>query len=108
MKKDIKKGKNMAVVAYLTLVGTLIAWSMNQDDRNEFAAFHIRQALGLDFLFFTLAILISGFNRWYLTFPFWLCFIMLWAFGFIGALQGKISIIPLLGNHFQKWFKKIA
>lgn len=104
----VKRGKTKAIVAYLTFVGTLIAWSMDQDNKNSFSSFHIRQALGLDLLFLALAILVSGFNRWFITFPFWMVFIILWGFGFFGAISGKITIIPFLGNYFQKWFKKIA
>jgi len=98
----------MAFVAYLTFVGTLIAWSMNTDARNKFASFHIRQALGLDLLWLLFAFLISGFDRWYISFPFWIILGVLWGFGFVGALQGKLSYIPFLGNYFQKWFKKLA
>ncbi len=108
MNDTVKKGKNMAIVAYLTFVGTLIAWSMNTEAKNEFASVHIRQAIGLDLLFLVFAILISGFDRWYVTFPFWLVFIVLWGFGFIGALQGKVAIVPFVGDFFQKWLKKIA
>lgn len=114
MDKTVKEGKNLAIVSYLTFLGTLIAWSLNMDKRNKFASFHIRQAIGLDLLFVIFGTLISGVNSeqeiplWYLTFPFWLICMVLWAFGFIGALQGKLSIIPFLGKQFQKWFKKFA
>jgi len=39
-----KQGKTAAVVAYITLIGTIIAFFMNNDDKNQFASFHIRQA----------------------------------------------------------------
>ena len=44
---DINKGKNIAIISYLTLIGTIIAILMNNEDKSEFARFHIRQALGI-------------------------------------------------------------
>ncbi len=116
MNEQIKKGKNTATVAYLTLVGTLIAWSMNQEDKNEFAIFHIRQALGLNLLFILLGILLSGISEialqngidiLFIITPFWLFFIVLWGFGFIAAIQGNLTYLPIFGNLFQKWFKRL-
>src|SRR5699024_2392129 len=108
MNNTVKEGKTKAILSYFTFVGMLITWSINQEEKNTFASFHIRQNIGLNALFFCFAVLISGFNTWFITLPFWLIFIMFWAFGFIGALQGKLSYIPIVGSYFQKWFKKIA
>jgi hypothetical protein len=45
--------KNTAIIAYLTIIGSVIAIFMNQEEnKSEFASFHIRQALGLFILFF--------------------------------------------------------
>ena len=43
----VEQGKNIAVISYLTIFGTIIAYFLNGDKKNEFASFHIRQALGL-------------------------------------------------------------
>lgn len=108
MNEVVEKGKTKAIIAYFTLIGTLIAWSMNSETKNEFASFHIRQNLGLNALWLLFAILISGFDSWFITLPFYLIFVSLWGFGITGAFQGKLSYIPFFGNYFQKWFKKIA
>ncbi len=111
--KMVKEGKNMAIIAYFTFVGTLIAWSMNADNtggrkKNAFASFHIRQNIGLNVVFFVLGILVTGANSMMVTVPFWVFFAVLWGFGFMGALSGQLAVIPLLGNSFQKWFNRIA
>ncbi len=111
--KIVKEGKNMAITAYFTFVGTLIAWSMNADNtggrkKNAFASFHIRQNIGLNITFIVLGILVSGANSMMVTIPFWVFFAVLWGFGLMGALAGKLSVIPLLGTYFQKWFKGMA
>ena len=54
------KQNNAAVIAYITLIGTVIAIFMNQEEnKTEFASFHIRQALGIFISFFYWAILLD-------------------------------------------------
>ncbi len=54
---DIEKGKNAAIVSYITIIGSIIAIFMNQDEnRSNFASFHIRQALGIFLTFFFIGI----------------------------------------------------
>jgi len=108
MNQTVEEGKNLAILAYMTLIGTLVAWSLNSEKRNKFSSFHIRQAIGLDLLWILFAVLISGFDQWFLTLPFYIFCSVLWIFGFIGAVQGKLAYIPFFGNYFQKWFKKLA
>lgn len=107
-KDSVESGKNLAILAYIMIVGTLIAWSINSEKKNKFASFHIRQALGLDIVFIVFGILISGFNSWLLTAPFYLFIMVLWGFGLAGAVQGKLTYLPFFGDFFQRWLKKIA
>ena len=44
---EIEQGKQTAIVSYLTIIGTIIAIFMNNETKNSFASFHIRQALGI-------------------------------------------------------------
>lgn len=101
----IDEGKTLGLVAYLTLFGTLIAYFMNQDKRNPFTAFHIRQALGLGFLYVIIGFFISYFDSWMITYSFWIFFSVLFFYGLFGAITGKLNKIPLLGDFFQKVFK---
>jgi|SRR5690625_3285021 len=107
-KDSVESGKNLAILAYIMIIGTLIAWSINSEKKNKFASFHIRQALGLDIVFIVFGILISGFNSWLLTAPFYLFIMVLWGFGLAGAVQGKLTYLPFFGDFFQRWLKKIA
>lgn len=111
-KEAVENGKKMAAVSYLTLIGTLIAWSVNSDTtdgrtKNPFTSFHIRQALGINVMFIVVGILISGIDSWWATAPFYLFCVVLWGFGFAGAIGGKITIAPIVGPVFQRLFKKI-
>ena len=43
--------KTSAIISYITIVGTIIAYFMNMEEKNEFASFHIRQAFGINITF---------------------------------------------------------
>lgn len=102
----IFEGKPAAVWSYLTFVGLLIAFSMNGETKNPFAAFHIRQSLGLNVLFILLMIPMGYFDTWMISGPMYLGFFALWLFGIISAFQGKMQPVPLVGKLFQKIFSK--
>ncbi|MDO1500656.1 hypothetical protein Q2T40_10985 [Winogradskyella maritima] len=105
---DISEGKTYAFVAYLTLIGTLVAFFMNQEKRNPFTSFHVRQALGLWLLYMILGYVVGGFDSWMLTMSFWIFFSVLFIYGIVGALQGKLNSVPLVGPFFQNLFKSIG
>lgn len=48
--------KITAIIAYATIVGTIIAIFMNLERQNAFARFHIRQAFGIFVLFYLLGL----------------------------------------------------
>lgn len=45
--QTIEEGKTIALIAYLTVIGLIIAFVMNNDKKNPFAIYHIRQVIGL-------------------------------------------------------------
>jgi uncharacterized membrane protein len=107
MNNDLEKGKTNAIIAYLTIIGTIIAMVQNSSVKNDFASFHIRQALGTILLFFALGYPVSGFDSWAVTSGFYIFFFILWIFGFLGAIQGQKNLTPIVGPFFQKIFKTL-
>ena len=99
-----KEGKTTAIVWYLTIIGALIALSMNSEPKNEFARFHTRQAFGLHLMFIAFGILSNNWGNLYSFFGLFLCYSILWIYGFLGALTEKRQSVPILGPYFQKWF----
>ncbi len=99
-----KEGKTTAIVSYLTIIGALIALSMNSEPKNEFARFHTRQAFGLHLMFIAFGILSNNWGNLYSFFGLFLCYSILWIYGFLGALTEKRQSAPILGPYFQKWF----
>lgn len=97
----IDEGKTMAIIAYVTLLGTLIAWFMNKDKNNEFAKFHIGQALrawlaGIVIsIIATVLVMVTGIGiLGYLTYAGWVLAIL----GLINAVNGKMDKVPLVGD----------
>jgi uncharacterized membrane protein len=103
----VNEGKTLALVAYLTLIGTLVAFFMNQEKRNSFTSFHIRQGLGLGLLYITIGYVIGYFDSWMITYAFWIFFSVLFLYGIFGAISGKPNKIPILGDFFQNIFKNL-
>ena len=100
------KGKQTAIVSYLTLVGTVIAIFMNQEEnRSGFASFHIRQALGIFNTFFLLGYPIGYLDNWMVSASFWVIIFILWLYGFMNCLNGEQKSVPLVGAFYQNLFK---
>ncbi len=102
-----KQGKTAAVVAYITIIGTIIAYFMNQESKNIFANFHIRQALGVNISFYILGALVSIFDSWAISSAFYIFILVLWVFGLITAIREEQKTVPILGPYFQQWFSFI-
>ncbi len=104
----VTQGKTTAIISYITFIGTIIAIVMNNDKKNSFASFHIRQALGLALLqliAYALRIYLGlGLLGWFLGVAVFVLIII----GVLGALQGEEKKVPFLGDQFQEWFKQIG
>lgn len=106
MENDIQKGKTAAVVSYLTLVGSIIAIFMNQDEsKSDFASFHIRQGLGIFVSWLLLGYFVGSVDNWIISGAFYVMLFMLWIFGFIGVLNNEKRLMPIVGEFYQKIFK---
>jgi uncharacterized membrane protein len=103
MQQEIQ-GKTTAIVAYLTIVGALIAITMNLEPKHAFARFHTRQAFGLHLLFLGCALFLSVWFNKFAWYGLYAGYMALWFYGFIGALTNKEQEVPVLGAYFQKWF----
>ena len=94
---ETNPGKTTAIVAYITIVGCLIAITMNMEPKNAFARFHTRQAFGIHILFHALAILLTYSGIVYLALPIYIFYFVLWIFGFMQVLNDKMRPLPVLG-----------
>lgn len=106
--EDIKQGKTAAILSYIILIGPLIALSINAENKNKFASFHIRQGLGITILFISLGLLISNFNNPMLIVSMWIFTSILSIYGMFTAAREEVKPMPLVGALFQKIFKTIS
>lgn len=106
-KKTISEGKSIAITSYILIVGVLIALSMNSENKNTFAAFHIRQGLGLTVTFIIIGVSISSFENIMVAIPMWIFISVLTIYGIFTAAMGKTIALPIVGRLFQKLFKSI-
>lgn len=105
--QTINEGRTAAITSYIIIVGVLIALSMNSENKNQFASFHIRQGLGLTLTFIILGVSISYFDNIMIAAPMWIFVSILTIYGIFTAAKGELTPLPLLGKLFQKTFKNI-
>ena len=103
--------KTVAIVAYLTIVGFIIAIVLHGQKKTALGTYHLRQMLG---------IIITGFCLWVVTmllavvtlgfglllYPLvGILMLILWIMGLIAAANGEMKPAPILGEKYQEWFK---
>jgi uncharacterized membrane protein len=108
MNNTIEEGKTAAIMSYILIVGVLIAISMNSENKNSFASFHIRQGLGISITFISLGLIISNFDNLMIAAPMWIFITVLMFYGIFSAAKGSTRPLPIVGALYQKWFKNIS
>ncbi|MEZ4786661.1 MAG: hypothetical protein R2790_01965 [Flavobacterium haoranii] len=108
MEDNLIKGKEIALIAYLTIFGLIIAFVMNSEKKYEFSTYHIKQSLGI--LVTGLAIGVIGvipILGWIISVLGSFFLIFLWVMGLINAVNGKLFPVPVLGEKYNEWFKNL-
>ncbi|MGJ8665921.1 MAG: DUF4870 domain-containing protein [Patiriisocius sp.] len=103
MEQVPNQGKTVAIIAYITLIGWIIALIMNNGNKTSLATFHIRQMLGIMLVGLSISILISITGVGLLGIL-QIGTLVLWILGIIGAINEEEKPVPIVGEHFQKWF----
>lgn len=99
---------SIAIIAYITIIGLIVAFVMNSEKKNAFASYHIKQSLGI--ALFALAIMIVGMIPvlgWIISILGFFLIVFLWITGLVNAINGKKKPVPILGGKFEEWFKNI-
>ena len=94
-------GKTKAIVAHIYWIGWVIALVLNSSEKDEITSFYLRQLLGL-YLFSIVIAFIPVINIFG-----WIITLVFWVISLIGAINGEMKEIPLVGKYFQDWFKGI-
>ena len=97
--------KTVAIIAYLTLIGFLVAIIIHVNKKTKLGAFHLRQMLGFMLTSFAVIVLfIIPIIGWLLIPVFWICMLVLWVMGLVAAINGQMKPMPVVGPLYQKWF----
>ncbi len=96
----INEGKTMAAVSYITVIGLLIAFLVNNGKRNEFTNFHIGQSVRVYLLGianYVLAFLLPT-SLGFITTLIGIGVLVLAILGIVNAINGKAVPLPVIGN----------
>ena len=105
---NLQDGKTIAIVSYITLIGLIIAFVINNDKKNSFASFHIRQNIGIFALYLVNTLVLAKFIGLQILVLASIGIFVLWLIGLIGAINGEEKKVPLFGDLFQDWFKSLS
>jgi uncharacterized membrane protein len=109
-------GKTVALLSYITIIGWIVAFVMNNNQKTVLGAYHLRQT----FFLFIIALCIYVAQMFLLFIPFigWLIsflllfaglgLFILWIVGLIAAVNGEQKPMPLIGNKAQVLFQSIG
>src|SRR5690606_31287223 len=100
----ISEGKTMATIAYLTIIGLIIAFVQNSEKKNTFAFLHIRQCVGLCVTGLALGIIgMIPILGWIVYIIGIFVLLYMWIIGLMNAINGKEKTVPLLGDKYEEW-----
>ncbi len=107
-----KEDSTVALLAYITIIGFIIAIVMHSSKKTALGAFHLRQMLGLvvtGFVIWIPCMIISMIPMVNLVMillgpAILIAMFVFWVMGFIAAINGQQKPVPLVGEHYQKWF----
>jgi len=105
----MEQNKTIGIVAYITIFGLIIALILNQEKKDVFSSYHIRQALGIAAssvaISFIAMVPIIG---WIIAIIGSLIILVMWVLGLINAINGNMKPVPVLGDKFEEWFQGVG
>lgn len=100
--------KTIAIISYLTIIGWIVAFVLNNEKKDDYANFHIKQSLGLVLIGFALFIIgMIPILGWILSFLGSIFLLYLWIMGLVNAINHHKKPVPILGSKFETWFASI-
>ncbi|MDG1397936.1 MAG: hypothetical protein P8P88_06075 [Polaribacter sp.] len=105
---SVNEGKIAAIISHFWVIGLVIAFVMNMNKKNYFTSFYIRQMVGLNIFQFLNGAIIY---KYISTSASWLVGVLifvLWLLSLISAIKGEEKELPIVGEHFQNWFRGLS
>lgn len=104
---SVSEGKTAAIISHFWIVGLVIAFIMNMNKKNYFTSFYIRQMIGLNLLQFINGSIIYKYFGSTIGWVLGILIFILWIISLMGAIKGEEKEAPVVGEHFQNWFRSI-
>jgi uncharacterized membrane protein len=102
----------IATISYITLIGWVVALILRQNEnpKSELGLFHLRQSFGVMILSFLASAsnVLSVISLGFLGNVLWLCILIIWLIGLLGAIQGRFTKIPFIGDWMQENLRFIS
>lgn len=100
--------KTIAIVAYLTIIGLVVALVLNNEKRDLFAKYHIRQSLGLVLTSLALSLInVIPILGWIVSMIGAFVLLYMWVMGLLNAINGREKPVPILGEKYEEWLKSV-
>src|SRR5690554_3324825 len=100
--------KTIAIVSYLTVIGLIVAFVLNNEKKDHFSAYHIRQSLGLVLTSIALSLInVIPILGWIISLIGAFVLLYMWIVGLLNAINGKEKPVPILGEKYLEWLKSI-
>ena len=100
--------KTIAIVAYLTIIGLVVALVMNNEKKDPFSTFHIRQSLGLVLTSIALSLInVIPILGWIVSLIGAFVLLYMWVMGLLNAINGREKPVPILGEKYEEWLKSV-
>ena len=102
------EAKKIAIISYLTIIGLIIAFVMNNEKKLGFAKYHIRQSVGLCVTGLALGVIgMIPILGWIINIVGIFILLYMWIMALMNAINEKEKPAPFLGKKFEEWFKNI-
>ena len=100
--------KTIAIVAYLTIIGLVVALVLNNEKKDLFAKYHIRQSLGLVLTSIALSLInVIPILGWIVSMVGAFVLLYMWVMGLLNAINGREKPVPILGEKYEEWLKSV-
>lgn len=103
----VNEGKTAAIISHFTIIGLIIAFVLNMNNKNAFASFYIRQMLGLNILYMANIWIIYRYLGNTIGWAVGVLLFALWIISLLAVLKGEKKLVPVVGEQFQNLFKGI-
>lgn len=106
VEKVNEEAKKIAIISYITIIGLVIAFVMNNEKKLDFAKYHIRQSVGLCAMGFALGVIgMIPILGWIINIVGIFVLLYMWIIGLMNAINEKEKPVPFLGKKYKMWFK---